>query len=256
MHFMDRAKKILGLAAKVLVYGFVFFIFLSLLPIFQPHSTRAPKVKAKIEMIALVQAIESYNAAYGHMPVSAAVQPAAHSGSFTYGAMIPNPKALGPIGTLVGGQVVMNSELIAVLMCITNYPGQPRHAAINTNYCLNPQQTKFLNASFVADGSLPGVGPDLVYRDPWGTPYVITISLSETNPCLDAFYGNQHFGQDQSSKLGGSSGPTNSIGTGENEGLFQLRGHVMVWSAGPDKTVNASTPLDQAENQDNVVSWR
>ena len=89
-------------------------------------------------MSALVQAIESYHAAYGHMPVSAAVQQAANSGSFTYGALIPNPKSPGAIGTLMGGQLVLNSELIAVLMDLTNYPGNPGQATINTNHCECP----------------------------------------------------------------------------------------------------------------------
>jgi len=131
----------------------------------------------------------------------------------------------------MGGQVVLNSELIAVLMNLTNFPSNPGQATINTNDWLNPQQTKFLNASLVSETSLPGVGPDLVYRDPWGTPYVITINLSETNQCQDAFYGRSVL-----------------------PATIQTR--VMVWSAGPDKKVNAGAPLDQAENKDNVVSWQ
>ena len=36
----------------------------------------------------------------------------------------------------------------------------------------------FLNATMSGDPTLPGVGPDLVYRDPWGNPYIITMDLN------------------------------------------------------------------------------
>jgi len=221
--------KDIGFLGSFLIVFFIVFLVSLLIPA-SPHVGRAARLaKAKIEMSALVQSIESYHAVYGHMPVSPAVLHAAQSGSFTYGALIPSPKLPSPIGTLVGGQVVLNSELIAVHMDLTNYPGNPGQATINTNHWLNPQQTMFLNPHQVADTLSPGVGADLVYRDPWGTPYVITINLSETNQCQDAFYGRP---------------------------ALPATTQVMVWSAGPDKQINTSAPRDQAENQDNVVSWQ
>ena len=60
--------------------------------------------------------------------------------------------------------------------------------AVNANHQKNPQQTVFLNAKMVSNTNLPGVGPDLVYRDPWKNPYVITIDLNDDNQCKDAFY--------------------------------------------------------------------
>ena len=191
-------------------------------------------------MSALVQAIESYNSVYGLMPVSPSILQAARSGSFTYGAIIPNPKSPSPIGILEEGQVTLNSELVAVLMDLTNYPGNPSQATINTNHWLNPQQIKFINANMVPEISLPGVGPDLVYRDPWGMPYIITINLSETNECQDAFYGR----------------PILSPATSGNDIHFPEHVRVMVWSAGPDRKINPGAPFDQAENKDNVLSWQ
>ena len=228
---MNNWQKVTNVAARILLYGlFALLVFALLTP--SSHVGRAARRnKARIEMSALLQAIESYHAVYGHMPVSPAVLHAAQSGSFTYGALIPSPKLPSPIGTLVGGQVVLNSELIAVLMDVTNYPGNPGQATINTNHWLNPQQTKFLNANLVSETSSSGVGPDLVYRDPWGTPYVITLNLSEANQCQDVFYGRPVLP------------PTTHT-------------QVMVWSAGPDKKINTSAPRGLAENKDNVVSWQ
>jgi hypothetical protein len=38
------------------------------------------------------------------------------------------------------------------------------------------------------DTNSPGVGTDLVYRDPWGNPYIITMDLNYDEMCKDAFY--------------------------------------------------------------------
>ena len=56
---------------------------------------------------------------------------------------------------------------------------------------MNPQQTKFLNATMVSDTVSPGVGLDGVYRDPWGDPYVISMDLNYDGVCQDAFYCQQ-----------------------------------------------------------------
>jgi hypothetical protein len=34
----------------------------------------------------------------------------------------------------------------------------------------------------------PGVGTDLVYRDPWGNPYIITLDLNYDEKARDACY--------------------------------------------------------------------
>ena len=43
------------------------------------------------------------------------------------------------------------------------------------------------------DTNSPGVGPDGVYRDPWGNPYVITIDLNYDEKARDGFYRPQPF---------------------------------------------------------------
>ena len=66
-------------------------------------------------------------------------------------------------------------------MNLTNYPNGSAPTA-NTNYQKNPQKTIFLNAKMSGwDGTgtpQPGVGNDLVYRDPWGNPYIISMDLN------------------------------------------------------------------------------
>ena len=48
----------------------------------------------------------------------------------------------------------------------------------------------YLNATRPGDTNTPGVGPDGVYRDPWGNPYIITVDLNYDDKARDAFYRN------------------------------------------------------------------
>jgi len=115
---------------------------------------------------------------------------------------------------------------------------------INTNYQKNPQKTVFLNAkmsgwdpSQVGDPQ-PGVGSDLVYRDPWGNPYIITMDLNYDELCEDAFY--------KSSTV--STGGLNGLIL-QSDGNYAYHGKVMVWSAGPNKKIDTGDPAtDRAKD--------
>jgi len=216
----------------------------------------SPRHTARGEMMALSTAIGAYYDVYGHLPISPATQREAASGDFTYGSTIKTPATLNPIGTMVGGTVVLNSEVIAILMDFTNFPGYPAQSTVNTNHCLNPQQIRFLNASMVSDASLPRVGPDLVYRDPWGTPYFITLDLNGDGKCLDSFYGQRAVSQVNGMAAAGYHGLTNTIDADGKGDHCQWRGRVMVWSAGPDGKINPALPANEGENKDNIVSWQ
>ena len=88
----------------------------------------------------------------------------------------------------------------------------------------NPQQHIFLNAHMSGDTSSPGVGTDLVYRDPWGNPYVITMDLN-----YDESVRRLRFTESPTVSAGGLNGLVPSAGR-------QLRlprhGHGLVRRAG------------------------
>ncbi len=206
---------------------------------------RALKVRAQKEITDIVTALQAYDSAYGQFPVSASVQSMAGTQDFTYGDALLTA-ALGP-----GSYGANNSEVMAILMDITNYPaGGP---TANMNHSKNTQQRAFLTATMVSDATLPGFGPDLVYRDPWGTPYVITVDLSYDERCRDEFYRRAAV-----SGLGGTNanpgfnGLVNPDGTPDN---FLYHGKVMVWSAGPDRAITTNFPANQGANRDNILSW-
>jgi hypothetical protein len=129
---------------------------------------------------------------------------------------------------------------------------------VDYNHVKNPQQTIFLNAKQVSDPTLPGVGPDLVYRDPWGNPYIITMDLTYDEQCHDAYYSQNAVSQNPpaSNSQMGFNGLFNPDANGTSDN-FLYHGKVMVWSAGPDRKIDLPPArADQGFNKDNVLSWQ
>ncbi len=218
-------------------------VLTSLLLAVIPALTKAAKIrKAGIQMNDLATGIQGYESAYGHFPVSRAAQAAANP-DFTYGGVFQNHSGSVTIGTLVTNSIVLNAEIVAVLMNFTNYPG----TAVPTpdaNFQANPQRTPFLNANLSGDTVSPGVGTDLVYRDPWGHPYVISLDLNDDDLCEDALYRLPAV----------STGGINGLIL-QADGNYAFHGRIMVWSAGPDGMVDTTLPADQGVNNDNILTW-
>jgi prepilin-type N-terminal cleavage/methylation domain-containing protein len=229
-----------------------------LIPVLSMAKTKAMKTKAKLETQSIATAVEGYDSAYGRFPVSTNAQIAASAagGDFTYG---------GTFQTVNGPYLVQNlpaynyqadnAEVIAILMDITN----TSVTAVNVNHQKNPQQTKFLNATLASDTNSPGVGPDLVYRDPWNNPYIITMDLNYDEMCKDAFYrSNAVSGINGTSANPGWNGLVNPDTT-QNDN-FQFRGKVMVWSVGPPVngkfSIDVTKPATDAANKNHVLSWQ
>ncbi len=225
------------LVELLVVIAIIAILAAMLLPALQAVKNSAKKAKAKVEEQGIATAIEGYDSAYSRLPVSAAVQTAAGTGDFTYGGTILASNGFSSINTS------NNSEVIAILMDITNYPSGG--ATANNGHVKNPQQTKFLNATMASDSVSPGVGTDLVYRDPWGNPYIITMDLNYDGQCEDAFY-----------KLPAVSANGFSGLTLQPDGNYAYHGKVMVWSAGQDGKIDPTDPATDWENKNNVLSWK
>jgi prepilin-type N-terminal cleavage/methylation domain-containing protein len=238
----------------LVVISIIAILAAMLLPVLAAAKKHAQVVQAQLQISQIVLAIEHYDSAYGRFPISPAAQAAASGGDFTYGGTFQTDSATMIVGTNLPPSIANNSEVIAILMDITNYPNGSGWT-INTNYQKNPQQTIFLNAKIVNDtNTWPGVGPDLVYRDPWGNPYVITMDLNYDEQCKDAFYSlskvSNPTGANSNPGLNGLVDPDN---TADN---FLYHGKVMVWSAGPNKKIDPGDPATDRENRDNVLSWK
>jgi hypothetical protein len=178
--------------------------------------------RARLEVVQLEQAIEAYKATYAHFPVSS--------------------NTLAP----------RNSDVMAILRDTAAYPdGRP---TVNAEHKMNPLRIRFLDAFMSVKGGKAGIGPDLVYRDPWGSPYVISMDLNGQGRCLDGFYRLQSVSQQNGSS--GYFGLTNTVNTNGNSDFFSYSGQVMVWSLGRDGKADPKVPADQGANKDNILSWK
>ncbi|MGH7993612.1 MAG: type II secretion system protein [Limisphaerales bacterium] len=221
-----------------------------LLPALSAARVQAQKKQARLDISNLQNAIQSYDSAYSRFPISAAAQSAAVNGQFTYGGWFQTPSAPGTWPSAASPNFYpSNNEVIAILMDITN----TTVTAVNQNHQKNPQQTIFLNATMVSDTNLPGVGPDLNYRDPWKHPYVITLNLNDDNQCKDPFYCLSKVSGPSGNSNPGLNGLIDSDGTADN---FRFHGNVMIWSAGPDGLVDPTATANQGVNKDNILSWQ
>ena len=238
-----------------------------LMPALAKSKIKAQVQRARIEMTTIIQAVNGYQAAYSRLPVSSNVlqDKGAASDDFTYGTYnVPTTKnhitdkATGTFASILSQGYTYqanNSEVVAILMDKETVPYNGM-ATVNAGHVKNPQKTSFLNPAVVSDQVSPGVGSDLVYRDPWGNPYLISFDINNDEVTRDAFY--------RKAKVSQASAATPTVGFnglvspgGDN---FQFSGQVMVWSAGPDKMVNSAPSVlgkgNLGANADNVLSWK
>jgi len=256
--FLRRPRTAFTLVELLIVIAIIAILAALSMTVLVRVKIKEQKTRASLQERAIVNAISEYLSLYSHFPVSPTAQNQAtqyaQSGfnpDFTYGGLFntpnnPPPNApTQPVGTPVGspsGSPISNAEVIAILMNFTKYPNGG--LTVNTNSQKNPAGTRFLQASMSGDTSSPGVGQDLVYRDPWGNPYVITMDLNGDEACEDAFYSTRPV----------SNGGLNGLVL-QPDGNWGLHRKVMVWSAGPDRMVDPGSPANTSANKDNVISW-
>jgi prepilin-type N-terminal cleavage/methylation domain-containing protein len=265
-----------------------------LLPALSNAKQKAKISAAKIEMSNLINAIKQYQETYGGFPVSDAAANSTVGGvsigaqDFTFGTVANGGGVLNdsygqPLPLIrstveaSGGLApydyqANNSEIIAILRDLETFPGGGN--TVNFGHTRNPRKLVFLNAKEARGTTSPGIGSDLVFRDPWGNPYIITLDLGYDEVCIDGFYRVAHISEDPANSNGGAGlqllsrnvpllGFTNTATAhpGDRHG-FVVRSKIAVWSLGPDGKANfnaANDPAqkaDKGDNKDNVLSWK
>ena len=250
-----------------------------LLPVLSRVKLNALKGRAKTEMSGLIASINLYDSQYGRLPCStAAINSLTSSNTggcpdFTFGTVKTSPlvgnlltgNRYVPNGTSTGLQLIANtgengnyqannSEVMAILMDQVASPDGTQ--LVNAGHGKNPQQTKFFEGHPAPDTLSPGVGPDDVYRDPWGDPYIITLDLNGDNRCRDAFYRKQAVTQQSAGSPLGFVGLNNTINPTGASDDFEVPVTVMIWSLGQDGQADPNKPANISLNKDNLMSWQ
>jgi prepilin-type N-terminal cleavage/methylation domain-containing protein len=250
------------LVEMLVVIAIIAILAAMILPAIQGAQKAAKVKKAQMEINDIKNAIIRYDTDYHSYPVSGDVRSITSSKKedFTYFDGNTNMNLLGINNPAFERP---NSEVIAILMDWTNTPLATSPVLVtnaNVNHQKNPQQNKYLNPSMSgyagAGIPLPGVDASLIYRDPWGRPYVISMDLNYDEQCWDGAYRAQQVSQE--SGVNGHYGLHNSIDGSGNGNHFSLNGGVMVWSAGPDQKFDFQNgvPANTGVNKDNVLSWK
>jgi prepilin-type N-terminal cleavage/methylation domain-containing protein len=221
-----------------------------LLPVLGKAKDNAKKKIAMSEEANLVAAINQYYAQYSRLPASSyAVQAAAaealtlgstSSNDFTFGTWSNNVQqyvniipSIMTLGETSPSYQNWNSEVIAILQDDTYFPEGTNGGS---QHIYNPQQTPFFNAKVAVDTNSPGIGPDYVFRDPWGSPYIITMDLNYNNNCYDATLDSMY------------------VLEGNTPAHLTVPGEAIVWSLGPMKTFNATQALSKGNNKLSIVT--
>jgi prepilin-type N-terminal cleavage/methylation domain-containing protein len=237
-YFKPGRSRAFTLIEMLVVIAIIGILAGLLLPALSKGKTKALIGQAKNEEQNLLAAIGQYDTEYSRPP---GVSP--NGNDITYGL----PTALLPSG-MPGpsdNNVTSNSDLMCILMDI--------NAQVNLNHAKNPRNIVTYNAKQASATNLPGFSIiDNQLRDPWGTPYVITLDMNGDNYCMDAFYGSKAVANPSGTTTQGLNGLQDYY----NSGYYEVRGPAMVWSFGPDKNVNPGAAANASSNTDNVLSWQ
>lgn len=217
-----------------------------LLPATSRAILKARITQTRTDMKNIESAITLYHSTYSRYPTPNSTY---LTNDYTFGA---TPSGGGSyIGsTANGAYTTNNAQLMAILL------DDDRNDLCNAGHQKNPQKIQCLSVSkHAGDTNSGGLGPDLVYRDPWGNPYLIAIDYNYDGKISDTMYSNAVVSAT-------ATPPQGFHGLYQNTNTFEYQlnspNGVMIWSLGPDKRADVTQNADPNQknlNTDNILSW-
>jgi len=229
-----------------------------LLPALSRAKTTARIGVAKTEMKGLVGAIQSYQNDYGVYPAPIEVRKQGID------PVVDVDYTFGTIGTSADKDTQIrqgtkpiqlnNSAIMAILM---NMNLTSKLSGNIDNKRSQVYYTAKMNSGSSSTNSSGLSTLDYVLRDPWGSPYIVSLDLNYDEKCRDALYCQDAISAVPSSPNLGLNGLVKST----LKNTFEAKAGVMVWSLGPDKKASSTTGANQVKadkgiNKDNILSWQ
>ena len=232
------------LVEMLVVVAIIAILVTITVPFVSRAMTKSKVATARVDMINLKGAIQSYHNDYSRFPRARGATPNPGGGDLTFSLPIGEKHADGSpydayvFSTPLTQKTPPNSDLMNVLMALDS--------GANKNHGRNPKKSIYLTPSSADDQFSAGVGPDGVFRDPFGNAYVITVDYNGDNQVADRFYRESNVSRGASIGL-----VKNKKNKTEEE--FVLRGTVMIWSFGPDRQMHSMAhALDLQESYEDA----
>jgi prepilin-type N-terminal cleavage/methylation domain-containing protein len=232
-----------------------------LLPSLARAKEKARIAQVRTDIKGFEGAITAYQSDYQRFPTSKAVR----TDGVSTKAPFQNPDyTYGTHGTTAQGQAdyvtkngkrttiaqpatgvqTNNSEVVGILMDIKDWNARAKGNPDNR------KGTPYLNVKF-SDLNLAGVGRDGVFRDPWGSPYIVSMDLDFSGTTRDALYRGTTVSQDAKDPTKGLNGLFSA-----GKDAYEARNAIMIWSFGPDRQASQNEKANLGVNKDNILSWQ
>lgn len=254
-----RTQAAFTLVEMLVVLAIIGILVGILLPVIARSKVRAKAGLAKLDCAAIATAIAQYHTDYNHYPVAKGQVANPFGGDLTFSF----PKDLAgeedkdnmtiPIDD--PGGIPVNSDAMIILSALEDLGGSKP----NAGHSRNINKRRYLDGKLTDSKEKPGMGPDGVFRDPFGNPYVITVDFDGDGLCLDPFYATPAVSADSSLPEIGQNGLMKSkkwTDPASGQPAYVLSKEIMVWSPGPDRKVNAGISVKQGVNNDNIIGWQ
>ena len=233
------------LVEMLVVVAIIAILVTITVPFVSRAMTKSKVATARTDMINLKGAVQSYQNDYSRFPSARGAAPNLKGGDLTFHLPIGRKHADGApqdAGDWPDPPVTPDNNVVMAILMATDY-------GANKNHGRNPKKTTYLTPNTADDKFSAGVGPDGVFRDPFGNPYVISVDLAGDENVADLFY------RETGVSKGASIGLVRNVNN-KTEEEYVLRGSVMIWSPGPDRQVNSKAGALAKENADNILGWR